>query len=280
MLDMLKHISDLTILNFMSVFEALNVISRTIEGRKRKGRLVYAMTMFFSKSLDLLHTLGGMQLEHEEAIENQDPRRKACVEEAEYVADKHLERILSTIVYNLGWKQNQAVHSELLEGILYVVLDHTGRMLSMTVFRENVAASKNPGNITETDGDAIPNKLSKHEMRYAVQVLHNALGGRDKKDLFLHVLASGKRNLPTQVRMGGSGTISVPHGDLLKKAKILLQSTLVKTTLGHDELETLISPSMAEEVSDSVVDGVENIIHGPLWFVEQMWSLIGWDLVV
>ena len=284
MLDILKQVSDQVVFSFLASFGALNELSRTILGREEKGKVIYHMTMFFDKSLYLLHTLSSLQVEHEEMVDNHYLRRKRArvdqVADTEYAANRYLGSVLSSIIYNIGWKVNQTTHSELLEGILFVVLQHTGRLVSMNVFDEYVAASKNPENITGSHDIPAPNVLSKHEMRYVVQVLYNALGGRDKKDLFLTVLAAGKKNLANQTRLRGVGTISVPPGNLLAKAKVLLQSTLVKTTLGCDELITLNRPPVPAEAPDSVIGERAGDFHVSDWFLEQVWALIGWDLVV
>lgn len=281
MLDILRQISDQIILSFLSSFSALNELCRTILGRNKRGKLIYQMTMFFNKSLDLLHTLSSLQVEHEEMTDNRCLRRKRVrAEETEYAANKYIARTLAAIVYNLEWNPNQPVHSELLEGILYVVLEHTGRLLSEAVFDEHVAASKNPANITDSKGIPVADGLSKYEMRYVIQILQNTLGGRDKKDLFLYVLAAGKKDLGDQERLSGSGTISVPPSNLLAKAKVLLQSTLLKTALGCNELETLKLPSVPADALEFSVNESTGKEYGSDWFLEAVWALIGWDLMV
>ena len=180
--------------------------------------------------------------------------------------------MLVSIAYGLEWKVNQHGHGDLLEGILFLLLEHTGRLVSESVFGEHVAASENPGNIT-TNTIATRKEVVGSEARYVVQILHAALGASDRKDLVATVLAAPKSN---------DGASSTRSGDLalLSKVKKLLQSTLVRNTVGGEDLETLRLPTPPlERTRLPNGKGLQVERYGPDWLVETVWALIGWDLM-
>jgi hypothetical protein len=268
--------------SFLSCFRALDELCRTILGRNKKATLVYQMVMFFNKALNLLHTISTLQVESEAVDDNRRPRHKRPrVEEGEYAVNKYLAKTLAATVYALEWKVHQPGHSDLLEGILFSVLEHTGRLVSEAIFAEHVAISKNPGNITEANEVPVRNGAAKFESRYVVQVLHAALGGSNKKELVAQVLATGKTNVDVQTRFGGSTGLSTLKGELLTKAKALIQSTLLKSVVGGAEPETLkLPPAPTEDEAMLAGESPGSDIYGSDWLVETVWALIGWDLVV
>jgi hypothetical protein len=290
-------------LSFLSCFKALNELCRTIPGRAKKAEIVYKMVMFFNKALNLLQTVISLQTEHEAVHERRKSRHKRCrVDEEEYIVNKYLTKSLASMAYGLEWKADQPGHSDLLEGFLFSVLEHIGRLVSEAVFAEHVATSDKPGNITKNT-PLSPAKDSL-ESRYMIKILYAALGGSDRKDLVARVLATGKRQLSRLRSSVGSSLLSPdkadikglsrysdaaekvlqiandPSGDLLSKGKKLLQSTLVKSAVGGGELETLRLPTPPAEESISILGANnENERFGSDWLIETVWALIGWDLI-
>jgi hypothetical protein len=301
-----QHVMHQVALSFLSCFHALNELCRTIPGRAKKAEIVYKMVMFFNKALNLLQAVISLQVEHEAVHERRKSRyKRGRVDEEEYVVNKYLAKFLASMAYGLEWKADQPGHSDLLEGILFSVLEHIGRLVSEAVFAEHVATSDKPGNITK-NAPLSPVKDSL-EPRYMIKILYAALGGSDRKDLVARVLATGKRSVTTQSRLRssvGSSLLSPgkadikslsrysnaaekvplivknPSGDLLSKGKKLLQSTLVKSAVGGAGLETLRLPTPPAEESISIL-GVNNVDErfGSDWLIETVWALIGWDLI-
>jgi hypothetical protein len=267
-------------LSFQSSFDALNELCRTIPGRSKRLEIIHRMVTFFRTALDLLHTVSSLQAEHEANHNNRGLRRKHCrQEEGEYAVNKFVANTLASTAYGLEWKIHQPGHCDLLEGILFSILEHTGRLLSEATFGEYVATSKNTGKITESNDIPPTGRVLEYESRYMVQVLHAALGGRDRKELVARVLAAGKTNLNAQKRRGGSG-ISALSSDLLSKVNMLVQNTLLKCTIGGSKFETLKlpTPPPPEDSTPPVeTPGVEP--YGSDWLVETMWALVGWDFV-
>lgn len=262
-------------LGYRSSFEALNQLARTIPGRKKRFEIVYSLVIFFHKALDHLHNVSNLQAEHE-MEENQRLRKKRTrTEQSEYAVNKYLSSTLIAIS-QMEWKSGQLGHSEILEGILYTVLDHTGRLISHTVFNEHVAESDRPGNISSASPES-STEARKFEFRYIIPVLHAALGGSTRKELVARVLGDNRSNLNVQRRMGSS---SVQDCDLLLKSKKVIQETLIKASIGAevDALRLPTPPEVETNYSPHVGDSVEQF--GPEWFLEAVWALVGWELAV
>ncbi|KAK0125449.1 hypothetical protein ONS95_000537 [Cadophora gregata] len=270
---LLQQLMHQTALSFLSCFRAMNQLFLTIPGRTKQREVVSRMVMFFSKAVDFLQTVSTLQSEDEQIQQSRNMRNKRPkLEPAEYAVNKYLAHVLVSIAERLEWKSDQTGHSDILEGMLLVVIQHTGRVISDCVFGEHVAASDRPGNISNSP-DAPVNGFVRPESRYMTRILHATLGGLDRRELVIDVLARsasvGKSSL------SGSATT----GDILRKAKKLLQSTLLKSTIGGLELESLRVPRLPTEIS-LVDDATTNVLkYGKEWLLETVWGLIGWDMV-
>jgi hypothetical protein len=278
-LDLLQRVLHHIRLSFLASFRAFNELCRTIPGRSKKPKLIFELVMFFGKTLDFLQTIGIQQAaeQEESRLHGMRSSKRVRDEEGEYAINKYFTRTLSSLAYGLEWSVHQSSHCELLEGILFCILEHTGRLVSKAIFLEHVATSDNPGNISKTNTPA-SKPVAQFEARYIVQVLHAALGGSEKKDLVTKILAAGKTN--TRDFKHASNHSTVLSGDLLLKARKLLQSTLMKSTVGGEDLEALRLPTPPAERTDFEIPEASRIEpYGSDWLVEMVWTLIGWDLV-
>jgi hypothetical protein len=277
---MIQQVMNQVSLSFLSCFKAMSHLSLTIPGRARVPEIVYRMVNFFSKSLNLLHKLSNLQAENEAAQDSRRPQpKRSRTEEREYIVNKSLANSVASIVYGLEWKVQQPGHADLLEGMLFCTLEHTGRLVSEAVFAEHVVTSDNPGNIMKND-DPLARGRVKLESRYLVRILEAALGGPTRKGLIARVLAAEKPSSNDQAHLGGSVLASALTGDLLSRTKKLLQSTLVKSAVGGPNLETLRFPTPPIEDLEpqaEIGDEVEN--YGSEWLIESVWGIIGWDII-
>jgi hypothetical protein len=268
------------VLSYVSCFEALNVLCRTIPGRKKKSDIVYHMVMLFSRALNCIHTVSILQAEHEMTRDSgRLHQKRRRIEEGEYAINMYLARALAWITQNLEWKVGQPGHGELLEGILFSVLDHTGRLLSNSVFQEHVANVETAGNISSRMPASVT-KTTKLESRYIIQVLHSTIGGSNRKELVAQVLmANNLRKVNIHKSLENPAGSAALGGDLLSKAKFLIQSTLVKSTVGGLGLDSLKLPTPPEEPLSHLIAASDLELYGPDWLIESVWALIGWDLV-
>ncbi len=278
-MPLLQHVLDQVGLSFLACFNALHELCRSIYGRTKKPEIIYQLVMFFKKSLLLLHTVFKQQAESE-AIHRHLREKSARQDVREYTVNKCLVKIIISILFAIAWDVHQPGHSEILEGVLFCILDHVGRLVSEATFGEHVSASDNPGNITKSAAGPQVNEVSKIQARYMVQILHAALGGSSRRELVAKVLAAGKTNenaTPRNFPSSGPGLLA---SDLLSKPKLLLRSTMMQSAVGGLNQESLGLPSPPTEetiLRDEEEENMEE--YGADWLIETIWAMIGWDLI-
>ncbi|CAG8976210.1 hypothetical protein HYALB_00011141 [Hymenoscyphus albidus] len=264
---LLRQLTWQVYISFQSCFTTLNEICRTIPGRSKRSPIIYGMVQFVKNSLALLHNLSKKQAEHQKII-GSSKRSKGSKPE-EYAVNVYLTCTITSIIWGMDWEVNKPGHSELLEGIMFAVLEHTGRLMSVASFGGHIAASKNRGpKVSKTP--TIDTTYT--ESLYATQILYAALGGADKKELFLKVLMTG--------RVGSRASRQPKDMRMLDKAKHLLQSTLVKYMVGVEHLETLRMPEPPVEKMDISKIEHKGVAPSKDWLVSMVANLVGWDLVM
>jgi hypothetical protein len=266
MLKVLQHFMHQLSLAFQSCFDTLNEICKTMLGRTKKNDIIYKMVGYIQQTIAFLHDVSLAQ-EYKESKATQR-KESRILDKGEYLVNKHLANSIASMLASMEWEPGRPGHSELLEGILYTILTHTGKLVSISVFSEHVVLSGNEGKVTE-NRQPPPVDTARFESRYIIQILYTALGGATRTDLISKVLAAGRSN----VSKGGGG-------DLASKARLLLQSTLINKTTGGADYETLRLPPPPSE--DAVVPDLVNhsvTKYSPEWLVEMAWALVGWDMV-
>jgi hypothetical protein len=263
---------------FRSCFNALNGLCLTILGRSKKFGIVYRLAMFFKKALDHLHTACTLQGERE--IEGRrKTRQKRAKTNDEYAVNKYLCQALISITQT-EWNVGSPGHGDILEGILFSILDHTGRLLSNAVFNEHVAGSVKVGNITLGGPDPLGDGASL-ESRYFIPVLRAALGGSNRRrELIARILSDGRGNSRNQSQVANLPVSTSPRDDLLAKARKLLQETLVKCAVGGEELDRLDLPKQPDDADDSFELTSCSEIYGAEWLLESVWGVLGWELAI
>lgn len=242
-------------LGFMSCFTTLNGICGTIPGRKlKKGFVIYGMVSFMTRAIKLLHTLCKEQTEHRKSRE--DPGDEQEV----YAVNKCLTCTIVSIILGLDFEVGKPGHAELLEGILFTILEHTGSLLSVAIFGDDMPVKKKRGCKDKNKTPTID--TTNAESLYMVQILYAALGGAEKQKLVSRVL------------MAGDGA------ELIEKAKRFIQGTLLKSTYGKEHIESLRLPVLPEEEVEVPEVEYDGEIHGQDWLINMATSIVGWDLVL
>lgn len=251
--DLLRQVTYQVNIGFQSCFTALNGICGTITGRAKKGFVIHGMVLFVGKAIELLHTLCKRQTEH------QKPREVPGGEQDVYVVNKCLTNTIVSIILGLDWEVGKPGHVELLEGILFAILKHTGSLLSIAIFGQDMPSKKKR---RKDKNRTPPVDTTNTESLYMIQILYAALGGAKKQSLVSRVL------------MAGDGA------ELIEKAKRLIQGTLLKYTYGKEHIESLRLPVLsAEEIEFPMVE-YEGELHGHDWLINMATSIVGWDLVL
>lgn len=299
-------------LSYRSCFNAMGHLCQNIAGRMRRFSVIQRLVMIFHEALHHLHTMSTFQAEHE-TEEWQVHHNRAGIEtdgggemgggkgrgggqgrKHEYIVSRYLANALESIVLNIEWKVGQPGHKDVLEGILYCILERTGNLLSEVIFKEHVAASKAPGNMSETKRQTSSASRKRVETAaaavnlespYLIQVLRAAIGESistaDRKELIAGVLAGSSTVGCHENPLSGTFVFS---GELLINAKKKLQATLVKSIIGESDgltfTESLKLPDLP--LADELYSGEPRVSgeYGPKWLTTMMWALVGWDLVV
>lgn len=274
---MIEDVTDRVILTFLSCMGTFDNICKTITGRKdESGKIIYHILDFYRTNLGLLARLAAQQTNGDpdahsrRVLRSSSNSKRRRIDSHEYTANKLLGRVLTCIVFNINWKETLPAHGELLEGILYTIIHHAGRVLSVAMFGEVVADSDLIGHITKSTSldQLLSNVTNKSENRYIIQILHSALGGVSKKTLFVNVLQARKAD--KHARASAS--------DLIGKARTILQNTLVKAMSAVDVGEQLEEPVTLVDDVDRRSKDDDFGIYGASWYVGKMWDLIGWDV--
>lgn len=275
---LLQQLMHQIVLGFRSCFDALNELCLTILGRSKRVEIVYRLAMFFNKALDHLRTTCTLQAENEIQDRRRTRSKRAKIDH-EYAINMYLCQALVSIT-QMEWKVGKPGHSDILEGVLFSILDYTGRLVSNAVFNEHVAKSDKVGHIT-MDGLAPLDEAAKIEAQYIIPVLRAALGGPGaRNELVARILSDRSINLkePSQ----NSALVAVSDGiDLLTKTRKRLQATLIKSALGGEELEGLSMPAPPDEGVDYPREpGSCAEKFGPEWLLESVWTVLGWELAI
>ena len=281
---MLRLIMDQLQLSFLASFEALDCLCQTILGRSKKGGLIFGMVNFFSTALESIHKISIRQAENEALLEGRlSPRSSgSTIGSNEYAVNKYLTGALVAILRSIDWKADQTGHSDVLEGILFHILGHIGRLLSNAVFAEHVAMSTSLAHITESN--EVGDRIGKYEARYMVHILYTSLGNPEKRELVAQVLLGGKTSIESDIRCGGANQRLFPSQDfsVLAQVKSLIQSTLLRSAIGWSDQATLSSMKLPEADPDSwptLAEFKEENL-GSDWLVGAVLGILGWDIIV
>lgn len=179
-------------------------------------------------------------------------------------------------------------HYSLLEGVLCVLLNHIGNVLSMLVFKE---LRSNPSLRTCPSKLPVPSSNSDETMnRTGVSVAETAAMLQTSYLVWILERAMLTVDHPCCAHESGTGNSNdiSTHSftDVLGDAKRRLQNTLLKGVFGLNDPEFQESLNPPKEVSGSSftertagnveLSNNENQDPGG-WFVGEIWRLLGWD---
>lgn len=279
MVRLLQQLMQQIILGFSSCFNAVNELCLTIPGRSKRFATVYGLAMIFKKALDHLRTTCTLQAENEIEDGRRTRSKRAKIDD-EYAVNRYLCQALISITLT-EWKVGKPGHADILEGILFSILDHTGRLLSNAVFNEHVAISNKVGNIA-ADSPAPLSKAASLEARYIIPVLCAALGrSSTRRELVARILSERPTNSKEQIHQSSLRESADYGHNLLTKTRKKLQETLIKSATGGEELDCLNLPSPPDEDLDSSFEPASCAEkYSPEWLLESVWTVLGWELAV
>ncbi|KAB8296355.1 hypothetical protein EYC80_009118 [Monilinia laxa] len=165
-----------------------------------------------------------------------------------FVAD-----ILVDILQRVQWNNRDDLHEEIFDGVLTLILEHIGQLLSVSIFGERVSDSDNPGNISFWEfskEQSMKDCDFKLKSKYLIHIF----------DVALKVL--------NEKKMGGKTE------KLVKQAYKKIRHTLITNTLGGN-LEDLRIP---EQVQPNPLDRptLEDLeMYSPKWAIQCIFTMVG-----
>lgn len=277
-------------LSYQCCFDGLTGLCQTILGRGKRHAIIYGLVKFFGDAIAVVTASCVSQAEYElnrNLQPHQKRQRTDKGREGDNPTAKSLTACLVSVLSSLHWQEGQNSHADTLEGILFYILRRTGCIISQITFKEEVVSSNLLRHISKANGadSGVAERAATLESWYIWQIIQAALGGSDpdRRDLVMKVLA---KNVTLATGAGVVGqTKRGLTGGLLENEKRKLQSTLVQSIIGESPelafMDSLKLPSRPdiEEAPPSTMDddGNENKIH---WFIESIWALVGWDMVM
>lgn len=189
----------------------------------------------------------------------------------------------------LSFDLSQPYHADLMEGFLYHVLEHTGEVLSLFVFKD----LKTDPLLVPEPHSALPiaspvirkisspthltNKLKSAELeaKPTLWLLRQILAYVEKRGSpgFFSGLTPPEQPAP-----------HFPH--LIERGKARLQNTLLRGVFGDETPafgDALRAPVLPEKAtSDVAVDetSLDDTGKSQEWFTRELWALIGWDILM
>ena len=173
-----------------------------------------------------------------------------------------LTDLLSDMMLSLDLSRQE--DQEVMEGFFFVTIDRMGKMLALFVFRNlhlatNVCPKLRPpdGLVAMTREDVTPQDIQ-IEARYLMMFLDNVLGSESPLNYHQSPMQS----------------------QFVRKMKDRLQKTLLQTVFGTDDplfKNGLVRPTTPPPQSRDAHHLEEP--EFPEWFTQELWSLVGWDLL-
>lgn len=160
---------------------------------------------------------------------------------------------------------------EVFQGMLAMVLDRVGGLVSEDIFQEHLPSSDRPAHISIVSAE----NTSTPRFSQAVKLEGELLAWIISQ---MHRERSNEHCLLTTMLVGSS---SIERQTLARKAKKIVHDSLMQGIFGCDSNEfpeTLVVPecSLDEEIGSPIVDDLGRPIES---FIISLWESVGWSLL-
>ncbi|KAF2140758.1 uncharacterized protein K452DRAFT_319634 [Aplosporella prunicola CBS 121167] len=298
---------------FGSLFYSVGKLSQAGATREERGTVIYALVASFSRMLDTLMDAATTQSEQEEsssddttssARSNTAKQKAARAGQAALEVPKELSQVLLVIVTSPY--TTDALHRELFEGFLFVLLERVGKWLYICTFghdrcatiAEDIRAGAAALDAPPTPPEARAMRLS---LPHLVRLLERAMAiAPQLVTPSASTTAKPKPVKPARAKsVNPSSSAGTARGaGLSLAAKNRLQQTLVNATFGtaggadadaDDELmDCLRMPrargALGRDVAAALAvverekEGEGGVDVGG-WFTGEVWRLLGWEIL-
>ncbi|KAJ6005933.1 hypothetical protein N7451_003877 [Penicillium sp. IBT 35674x] len=267
-------------ISFNLVHQALHKVIGAQEEDYCKGQIIYYLVCLFESTMGALTQLctaspqtGSSTVPQETSHSNKkntqsqgnSQKKKASMipKGKRLKIEKNAAQLLFDLLCKMALSLDltRSEDQEVMEGILFIVVDRVGKMLALFVFDNHSLPSdscsdlKGPQGIRAMKEEGLTQGIAQLEAEQLVRFLDQVLG--------------------PQV----SGT-EIMHSQFVQKMKRRLQKTLMQAVFGDDDplfREGLVRPVTPPVLSDNSRSSTRQ--NFPEWFTEELWRLIGWDLL-
>ncbi|KAJ5939118.1 hypothetical protein N7466_002252 [Penicillium verhagenii] len=272
-------------LSFNLVHQALKKVMGTQEEKYCKGQITYYLVCLFESTMSVLtqictgfarttastsltkgilqETSKGNRMKLRKQEDNQKKKlpvtSKAKPLKMEKSNAQHLLDLLCTMALSLDL--NRSEDQEVMEGFLFIVIDRVGKMLSLFVFDNGQLPSDRCPDLEAQHGiramkeEGLTREMAQFEAKNLIQFLERVLGPQ--------ILGT-----------------EVINSQFLGKIKGRLQKSLMQAVFGNTDplfREGLARPTTPPVLSGSIRPSKKQ--EFPEWFTEELWRLVGWDLL-
>ena len=261
-------------LSFTLVHQALHRVSGTKKGEQSKGQITYYLVCLFESTMTALTqyctaistriTSNSTQSPRSSGAKETSRKRKAtrpCSEAGEKEAHA-ITNFLCTMAMSLNLTRPE--DQQVMEGYLFLVLSRMGKVLALFVFQDleypsEISARLNfPQGLIAMRQEALSPQNAQLEAKCLMSFLSKVLDSRPS------LLSES----------------ALARSDFLQRAKGRLQKTLLQAVFGSDEplfQEGLIRPKTPP--AQDCGSRRTSQLGFPEWFTQELWRLIGWDLL-
>ena len=259
------------------------------QDRTLRGSVLYSTVRMYGDILNLIHEDATQLREHMKRSSTQTPVTRSTSKHRKSTRDRNVSKALVNFLAAAisALETDSIAHQELFEGFMSVLLERLGESLYLFTFgrsgietvEEGLLGNKNfahQDEVKEVAEIEAPNLISLFEraMDMAPRFFNNPNLAR----------RSMSTKLPSSSKLSSKDKISISKGRpiLLLHAKTRLQHTLVKATFGPKDnnyegfSEYLKTP---EKVSAYIQPPVTEDKDIPSWYCEELWKLLGWDIL-
>lgn len=283
------------------LYQGINKLSATDEGRKDVGQVTYHLVSLFETTLDTLQQ--HCKIKATEATNKPKPKKKKQKQTPKSKLSKttplsdtslsmdddpvamQITRTLATMILSLSSSKTEL--RNLLDGYLFVLLNRVGKTLCLFVFRDlqlrpdlgtDAAKLPLPAGLRAASLDDASLRVAEAEAKHLIWLLERTMAFVD----IFHVPSLPDTSGEAQSSAGGC---QLNKPSLRSRAKAKLQNTLLRAVFGEDDplfKDYLNTPEQPDadrlaHVRASVQRPEKSV---PEWFTQEVWRLLGWDVLV
>ena len=249
---------------------------------------VYAIALLFEHILGHLHAAAAMKpgttIESGNSVEKNE--RHAVKQQPSQSSNlDEICNVLTTLVIHFfkALDLSKLPHSQVLDSLICIFLDHLGSSLSLVVFADVDAISTTaaqlgllpPRGLIDTSqvDQQTATKTAQYEARYLVTILHHLMQSIDKRQSLEKSVSDPLLKLDKSLTNSDSAFAA--------EVRIKLQKTLLRGMFGEDDESFR---GALQRPNTKATDNNVHVVSSPQeqpgeWFVGEVWRLLGWSVL-